>query len=53
MISTVGTFIWWSAWITGGNVTYYKWPTKEGTRYANMLAKIALIVFILTGSGYE
>jgi len=31
MISTVGTFSWWSAWLTGGNVTYYKWPTKEGT----------------------
>ena len=31
MLSAVGTFSWWSAWLTGGNVTYYKWPTKEGT----------------------
>ena len=31
MISTVGTFSWWSVWLTGGKVTYYKWPTKEGT----------------------
>ena len=30
-ISAVGTFSWWSAWLIGGNVTYYKWSTKEGT----------------------
>ncbi|XP_033752700.1 galactoside 2-alpha-L-fucosyltransferase 2-like [Pecten maximus] len=31
MISSVGTFSWWSAWLTGGEVTFYQWPAKEGS----------------------
>lgn len=33
MISSVGTFSWWSGWLIKGNVTYYKWPSKEGTKF--------------------
>ena len=36
MISTVGTFSWC---LTGGNVTYYKWPTKEGTPICQQFSK--------------
>ena len=32
-ITTVGTFSWWAGWLTGGEVVYFKWPTKEGSRY--------------------
>lgn len=31
MLSTVGTFSWWAGWLTGGEVTFYKWPAKEGS----------------------
>ena len=31
IVSTVGTFSWWSAWLIGDNVTHYKLSTKEGT----------------------
>ena len=38
-IATVGTFSWWAAWLTGGNVTYYKWPAREGTRFRKSFSK--------------
>lgn len=31
VITTVGTFGWWGAWFSGGHVTYYKWPARDGT----------------------
>lgn len=31
VITTVGTFGWWGAWFSGGLVTYYKWPARDGT----------------------
>lgn len=31
VITTVGTFGWWGGWLSGGNVTYYKWPAKPGS----------------------
>jgi hypothetical protein len=39
MISAVDTFSWWSAWLIGGNVTYYKWPTQEGTSIRQHFSK--------------
>ncbi|XP_060071689.1 galactoside alpha-(1,2)-fucosyltransferase 2-like [Ylistrum balloti] len=39
MISTVGTFSWWSAWLTGGEVTFYKWPAKEGSALRKQFSK--------------
>ncbi|XP_063443152.1 galactoside alpha-(1,2)-fucosyltransferase 1-like [Mytilus trossulus] len=30
-ITTVGSFGWWIGWLTGGEVTYFKWPAKEGS----------------------
>ena len=30
-ISTVGSFGWWIGWLSGGEVTYFKWPAKEGS----------------------
>ncbi|OWF46715.1 Galactoside 2-alpha-L-fucosyltransferase 2 [Mizuhopecten yessoensis] len=31
MITSVGTFSWWSAWLTGGEVTFYQWPARDGS----------------------
>lgn len=31
VITTVGTFGWWGAWLSGGHVTFYKWPARKGT----------------------
>lgn len=31
VITTVGTFGWWGAWLSGGHVTYFKWPARDGT----------------------
>ncbi|XP_061186696.1 galactoside alpha-(1,2)-fucosyltransferase 2-like [Saccostrea echinata] len=31
MISSVGTYSWWAAWLNNGKVTYYKWPAAEGS----------------------
>ncbi|OWF40076.1 Galactoside 2-alpha-L-fucosyltransferase 2 [Mizuhopecten yessoensis] len=39
MISTVGTFSWWSAWMTGGEVTFYQWPAKEGSALRRQFSK--------------
>ncbi|OWF40075.1 galactoside 2-alpha-L-fucosyltransferase 2-like [Mizuhopecten yessoensis] len=39
MISTVGTFSWWSAWLTGGEVTFYRWPAKEGSKLRKQFSK--------------
>ncbi|OWF40074.1 galactoside 2-alpha-L-fucosyltransferase 2-like isoform X2 [Mizuhopecten yessoensis] len=39
MISTVGTFSWWSAWLTGGEVTFYQWPAKEGSGLRRQFSK--------------
>ncbi|XP_069122769.1 galactoside alpha-(1,2)-fucosyltransferase 2-like isoform X2 [Argopecten irradians] len=39
MISSVGTFSWWSAWLTGGEVTFYQWPAKDGSRLRNAFSK--------------
>ncbi|VDH92984.1 Hypothetical predicted protein [Mytilus galloprovincialis] len=30
-ITTVGSFSWWTGWLTGGEVTYYKWPVRDGS----------------------
>ncbi|XP_076115257.1 galactoside alpha-(1,2)-fucosyltransferase 2-like isoform X2 [Mytilus galloprovincialis] len=38
-ISSSGTFSWWAAWLTGGNVTFFKWPAKEGTRFRTAYSK--------------
>ena len=38
-ISTEGSFSWWSAWLTGGNVTYYKWPAKKGSPLRSAYSK--------------
>lgn len=38
-ISTVGSYSWWSGWLTGGNVTYYKQPAKEGSKLRNCFSK--------------
>lgn len=34
-ITTVGSFGWWIGWLAGGEVTYYKWPAKEGSGLRN------------------
>ncbi|XP_033752736.1 galactoside 2-alpha-L-fucosyltransferase 2-like [Pecten maximus] len=39
MISSVGTFSWWSAWLTGGEVTFYQWPAKEGSSLRKQFSK--------------
>ncbi|XP_060071682.1 galactoside alpha-(1,2)-fucosyltransferase 2-like [Ylistrum balloti] len=39
MISTVGTFSWWAAWLTGGEVTFYQWPAKEGSGLRKQFSK--------------
>lgn len=31
MISSVGTFGWWASWLSGGMVSYFKWPVKSNT----------------------
>ncbi|XP_048762838.2 galactoside alpha-(1,2)-fucosyltransferase 2-like isoform X2 [Ostrea edulis] len=31
VISSVGSFSWWTGWLNNGTVTYYKWPAKEGS----------------------
>ncbi|XP_062585014.1 galactoside alpha-(1,2)-fucosyltransferase 2-like [Saccostrea cucullata] len=31
VISSVGSFSWWAGWLSNGNVTYYRWPAKEGS----------------------
>ncbi|VDH94561.1 Hypothetical predicted protein, partial [Mytilus galloprovincialis] len=28
---TVGSFGWWSGWLAGGEVTYFKWPATPGS----------------------
>lgn len=38
-IATVGTYSWWGGWLTGGNVTYFKWPASEGTRFRLSFSK--------------
>ncbi|XP_048761959.1 galactoside alpha-(1,2)-fucosyltransferase 2-like isoform X2 [Ostrea edulis] len=31
VISSVGSFSWWTGWLNNGTLTYYKWPAKEGS----------------------
>lgn len=31
VITSVGTFGWWTGWLSGGMVTYFKWPARPGT----------------------
>lgn len=38
IIMTVGTYGWWAAWLSGGNVTYYKAPARKGTWWDNKLS---------------
>ncbi|CAC5426854.1 FUT1_2 [Mytilus coruscus] len=38
-ITTVGSFSWWIGWLTGGEVTYFKWPAKEGSRLRKQYSK--------------
>jgi galactoside 2-L-fucosyltransferase 1/2 len=37
VITTIGTFSWWSGWLAGGEVTYVKSPAKQGTPLAHWL----------------
>ena len=37
VITTIGTFSWWSGWLAGGEVTYVKSPAKPGTPLAHWL----------------
>jgi hypothetical protein len=37
VIATIGTFSWWSGWLAGGEVTYFKSPAKQGTAFAHRL----------------
>ncbi|XP_052094092.1 galactoside alpha-(1,2)-fucosyltransferase 2-like [Mytilus californianus] len=32
-IITIGSFGWWSGWLAGGEVTYFKWPAKSGSGF--------------------
>ena len=38
-ITTVGSFGWWIGWLTGGEVTYFKWPAKEGSALRKQFSK--------------
>ncbi|CAG2218660.1 FUT1_2 [Mytilus edulis] len=38
-ITTVGSFSWWIGWLTGGEVTYFKWPAKEGSGLRKQYSK--------------
>jgi galactoside 2-L-fucosyltransferase 1/2 len=38
-ITTVGSFGWWIGWLTGGEVTYFKWPAKEGSSLRKQFSK--------------
>lgn len=38
-ITTVGSFGWWIGWLAGGEVTYYKWPAKEGSGLRNQYSQ--------------
>ncbi|XP_063444865.1 galactoside alpha-(1,2)-fucosyltransferase 1-like isoform X2 [Mytilus trossulus] len=38
-ITTVGSFGWWIGWLTGGEVTYFKWPSKEGSGLRKQYSK--------------
>ncbi|XP_071130367.1 galactoside alpha-(1,2)-fucosyltransferase 1-like isoform X2 [Mytilus edulis] len=38
-ITTVGSFSWWIGWLTGGEVTYFKWPAKEGSALRKQYSK--------------
>ncbi|XP_071172003.1 galactoside alpha-(1,2)-fucosyltransferase 2-like [Mytilus edulis] len=38
-ITTVGSFGWWIGWLTGGEVTYFKWPAVEGTDLRKQYSK--------------
>ena len=37
VITTIGTYSWWSGWLAGGEVTYVKSPAKPGTAFAHRL----------------
>lgn len=39
VITSVGTFGWWAAWIANGVTTYYKWPVKPNTSVGNQYNK--------------
>ena len=39
ILSTVGTFGWWLGWLAGGDVTYYKWPAREGSEFRKTFDK--------------
>lgn len=38
-IESVGSYSWWVGYLTGGNVTYFKWPAQEGTRMRKSFSK--------------
>ncbi|KAI0214616.1 Galactoside 2-alpha-L-fucosyltransferase 2 [Lamellibrachia satsuma] len=38
-VMTVGTFGWWAAWLTGGQVVYYPNPSVAGSSRANHFKK--------------
>lgn len=37
-ITTIGSFSWWAGWLTGGEVVYYKWPAKDGSKYRSLFS---------------
>ena len=39
VITSVGTFGWWAAWIANGVTTYYKWPVQPNTYVGNQYNK--------------
>ena len=44
-ISSVGTFSWWSAWLTNGITTYYMPPAREGSRLRKVFSQDYLDFF--------
>ncbi|XP_069120081.1 galactoside alpha-(1,2)-fucosyltransferase 2-like isoform X2 [Argopecten irradians] len=39
IISSTGTFGWWSSWLTSGEVTFYQWPAQEGSPLRKQFSK--------------
>ena len=52
VITTVGTFGWWAGWLSGGMVTYFKWPAKEGSVLRNAFSKDYSDFFLPSWQGF-
>lgn len=37
VIMTIGSYGWWSGWLAGGDVVYYKMAAKPGSRFAQRI----------------